>query len=59
MNLPDDLEVAKEAAAKVMDPRTVNAWLCAPNESLWGRTPIFMIRGGLLDQVLALLEPPK
>lgn len=59
MNLPDDLDVAKEAAAQVMDPREVNAWLCAPNESLWGRTPIFMIRGGLLEEVLALLESPK
>ena len=56
MSLPDDLDIAKEAAAKVMEPRQVNAWLCAPNESLWGRTPIFCVRGGLLDEVLAVLE---
>lgn len=56
MNLPDDLDVAKKAAEKVMDPRQVNAWLCKPNDDLWGRTPIFMVRGGALDEVLAVLE---
>lgn len=39
-----------------MDPREVNAWLCKPNEALWGRTPIFCVRGGLLDEVLEVLE---
>lgn len=58
MNLSDDLDVAKAAAEKVMDPRQVNAWLCAPNDLLYGRTPIFMVRGGCLDEVLALLEAP-
>lgn len=58
MNLADDLDVAKEAAGKVMDPKTVNAWLCKPNDRLYGRTPIFMIRGGCLDEVLALLGAP-
>lgn len=56
MSLPDDLDVVKEAAGKVMDPRTVNAWLCKPNEALYGRTPIFMVRGGCLDEVLAVLD---
>lgn len=55
MSLPDDLEVVKEAAGKVMEPRLVNAWLCAPNDGLYGRTPFFMMRGGLLDEVLAVL----
>lgn len=56
MNLSDDLDVVKAAAEKVMDPRQVNAWLCAPNDLLYGRTPIFMVRGGLLEEVLELLE---
>lgn len=56
MALPDDLDVAKDAAAKVMDPRTVNRWLCKQQEGLGGVTPIFLIRGGRLDDVLALLE---
>ena len=59
MPLADDLETAKEAAAKVMDPKTVNAWLCAPNDLLYGRTPIFCVRGGLLEEVLAVLEGMK
>jgi len=56
MPLVDDLDVAKEAAAKVMDAREVDGWLCKPNDELWGRTPIFCVRGGLLDEVLAVLE---
>ena len=56
MPLTDDLEVVKEAAAKVMDPKSVNAWICKPNDLLWGRTPIFCVRGGLLEEVLAVLE---
>ena len=54
--LADDLDVVKEAAAKVMNPRMVNGWLCKPNDALYGRTPIFCVRGGLLDEVLALLQ---
>lgn len=56
MSLPDDLEVVKEAAGKVMDPPMVNAWLCQPNDFLYGRTPIFCVRGGLLEEVLAVLD---
>lgn len=56
MSLPVDLEVVKEAAGKVMDPRSVNEWLCRPNDLLYGRTPIFCVRGGLLEEVLAVLE---
>lgn len=59
MSRPDDLEVVKEAAGKVMDPKTVNAWLCRSNDLLYGRTPIFCVRGGLLDEVLAVLEGMK
>lgn len=56
MNLSDDLDVAKAAAEKVMDPREVNAWLCKPNDALYGRTPIFMVRGGCLEEVLEVLK---
>lgn len=59
MSLPDDLDVVKEAAEKVMDPRKVNAWLCRENDLLYGRTPIFCVRGGLLEEVLAVLEGMK
>ena len=56
MPLPDDLDIVKEAAEKVMDPRKVSAWICKPNDLLWGRTPIFCVRGGLVEEVLAVLE---
>lgn len=56
MPLADDLDTVKAAAEKVMDPKRVNAWLCAPNDLLYGRTPIFCVRGGLLEEVLAVLE---
>lgn len=56
MSLPDDLDVAKEAAAQVMDPRKVNAFLCKQHEELGGVTPIFLIRGGKLDEVLAFIR---
>ena len=59
MSLPDDLDVAKEAAAKVMDARDVNAWLVKQHAELGGVTPIFLIRGERLDEVLALLETLK
>lgn len=56
MSLPDDLEVVKAAAEKVMDGRQVNGWICKPNDLLYGRTPFFCVRGGLLEEVLAVLE---
>jgi hypothetical protein len=59
LSLPDDLDAVKEAAGQVMDPRKVNAWLCRPNDLLYGRTPIFCVRGGLLEEVLAVLEGMK